>query len=462
MIIDRVYSAGLAQVSYIVADDSTGDVAVIDPRRDVDVYLDWANHRSYRITAILETHVHADFVSGALDLHAATRAPIYASRLGDQQFEHRPLDDGDRVQVGSLELEARWTPGHTPEHVVFLLIDPVQRPEPVAMFSGDLLFVGEVGRPDLLGTEQTQRLAEHLYETFSSRLDELPDDVMVYPGHTGGSSCGKKIGDEPLTTLGQERLFNYALQQKDRESFISAVMNGMPKPPTYYPTLKKVNKAGPAPLASLETGTAMTADQVERAIQSGALLIDARSEDAFDKAHVQGSFYAGSQPDFVNWVGWFAPYDKPIVLLMERDEDFEQYRRDLHRIGIDSVVGFLSGGITAWKKSGRSALSLGTISPAALRSSLSQGNNIAVVDVRTDAEWNEGHIRGAVHQFAGEITTGAEIDVDPNVPIALACATGYRSRVAASLLQARGYRNLVDLEGGMDAWNASGFPVEAA
>jgi len=205
MIVDRIFTPGLAQVAYLVADEDAGILAVIDPRRDIDAYLDWASARGLMITAILETHVHADFVSGARELAAATGAPIYASRLGNQEFPHHTLDDGDLIAVGRVALQAFWTPGHTPEHMSYLLVDPVQGNRPLALFSGDLLFVGEVGRPDLLGAEHTRVLAGHLYDTFVYRLTPLHDDVIVYPGHTAGSSCGKKIGDAPQTTMGYER-----------------------------------------------------------------------------------------------------------------------------------------------------------------------------------------------------------------------------------------------------------------
>jgi hydroxyacylglutathione hydrolase len=462
MIVDRIYTPGLAQVAYLVADEARGEAAVIDPRRDVDAYLAWARDRGFSITAILETHVHADFVSGSLELQRETGAPIYASRLGRQDFPHTPLDDGDRIALGGLMLEARWTPGHTPEHMVFLLIDLAQGERPLAMFSGDLLFVGEVGRPDLLGSARTRELAEQLHETFTSRLDDLANDVIVYPGHTAGSSCGKKIGGAPQTTLGQERLFNYALQHRDREAFIEAIMAGMPSPPAYYPRMKVVNKEGAPLMSTLATGDALPVHEVERLLDGGAVLIDARSESSFDRAHITDAFYAGSDPDFVNWVGWLAPYEKQVVLLLDRDEDYSGVVNELRRIGVDDVAGYLEDGIQAWIASGRPVRSSDTISPADLQGEIAQGGRISVLDVRTADEWKSGHIPGAVHRFAGDITTGAEVGLPPSQPIALTCASGYRSRVAASLLGSRGFRNLIQLEGGMDAWKNRGLPVEAA
>ncbi|MGD9713566.1 MAG: rhodanese-like domain-containing protein [Thermomicrobiales bacterium] len=462
MTIDRVFTPGLAQVAYLVADESAGEVAVIDPRRDVQSYLDWATERGLRIVAILETHVHADFVSGALELQAASGAPIYASRLGNQEFEHVPIDDRDNIAVGRLTLEARWTPGHTPEHLAFVLFDPAVGNEAIAFFSGDLLFVGDVGRPDLLGSKQTEGLANHLFDTFATRLADLPDRVIVYPGHTAGSSCGKRIGDAPTTTLGNERKHNYALQQKQREAFIAAVMDTMPLPPAYYPTMKAVNTVGARPLDGLTTGGMLTPDAVARFIDEGAVLIDARSAEAFDRCHIPGVYFAGETPDFVNWVGWRAPYDRPLVLLLNDDGDFDQYVTELHRIGLDMVAGFLQGGIDAWTSSGRPVRSLRGVSPMQLHRSIESGEMVTIIDVRTESEWIDGHIPGSKNVFAGRIATGAQLDSPQAGEIALACATGYRSRVAASMLAARGVENLLQLTGGLDAWAASGYPVEAA
>lgn len=462
MIVDRIFTPGLAQVAYIVADEAAGEVAVIDPRRDVQSCLEWAEQRQFRIVAILETHVHADFVSGSLELQRATGASIYASRAGDQDFSHVPLDDGDRVAVGQLTLEARWTPGHTPEHMAFLLTDPAQRPEPVALFSGDLLFVGEVGRPDLLGSAHATELVNQLFDTFDSRLDDLADDIVVYPGHTAGSSCGKRIGDAPSTTLGAERQWNYALQHTEREEFIAAVMDRMPLPPTYYPTMKQVNKTGPAPLATLSRGEALSADQIADLVDSGAQLIDARSEDAFDRGHIPGSYFAGDSPDFINWAGWVAPYDRPVILLLNSDHAYDHFVTELRRIGIDNIAGYLLGGIDAWKNSGRPVRSLRVVSPSQLRRSIEAGEPVTIIDVRTESEWESSHIPGSRNVFAGRIATGMPVDRPSEGDIALTCATGFRSRVAASMLGARGFENLIQLTGGQQAWEESGFPVEAA
>lgn len=460
MIIDRIFTPGLAQVAYLVADESTRDVAVIDPRRDVQVYLDWADERNLRISAILETHVHADFVSGSLELHRATGAPIYSSRLGDQEFDHRPLQDGDRVAVGNLELEARWTPGHTPEHIVFLLFDPASSDEPQAMFSGDLIFAGEVGRPDLLGDAHTAQLARQLFQTLQHRIADLSDDLLVYPGHTAGSACGRKIGDAAVTTLGAERHFTYAYRYENEEDFVRGVMDDMPAPPPYYPRMKMVNRVGPALLDTLNPGGPLSAEEVSIAIAHGATVIDAREERHFDSAHIRGSFYAGSRSDFIAWVGWRAPYDAPVILVLDEDEQFEQFRTELHRIGIDAVLGFLEGGIDAWIAHGGEVDQLQVLSPERFQELLRESDTATVIDVRSRDEWKTGHIEHARNEFAGDISAGADVEVDDTAPVLLTCASGYRSRVAASMLQSRGISRIVQLDGGMDAWVAAGLPVE--
>lgn len=463
MLIERVFTPGLAQVAYLVADEEARKVAVIDPRRDVDAYLTWAESRSMEIGAILETHVHADFVSGAPELSMATGAPIYASRLGAEEFPHEPLDDGDEIRVGEVILRALWTPGHTPEHMSFLAIDPSQGDEPVAIFTGDALFVGEVGRPDLLGEKETRRLAGHLYETVTDRFSNLNDALVVYPGHTSGSSCGKKIGDSPTTTIGQERTSNYAFQINEEEAFIESVLEGMPKPPTYYPVLKRVNKAGATPLEELPTGESLTPDEVARRQQEGAMVVDARDPESFGKGHIPDAVSAGLGPNFTTWMGWLAPYDQDVILVLDEQESasqFEEARTELHRIGIDRVAGYLQGGMAAWKAEDRDVVTLPQMTVQALADRLAgPQDGLTVLDVRSDDEWTDGHIAGAVHLFGGDILQGAQPPVDDAPQVAMMCGSGYRSSVTSSILQARGFRNLINIVGGMGAWNEATLPT---
>ena len=464
MIVDRVYTPGLAQVAYLVADEAAGEAAVIDPRRDIGVYLDWAAERGLRIVAILETHVHADFVSGARDLAAATGADVYAGRIGQTAFPHVALDDGDEIRVGDLTLRAFWTPGHTPEHMSYLLLDPAQGPDPLALFSGDALFVGEIGRPDLLGAGELEALAEQLHATVSTRLSALPDAVTVYPGHTAGSPCGKKIGDAPTTTIGQERRTNYAFRPETVATaarFAETVMAGMPQPPAYYPTMKRVNKDGPTALAGLADGGPLAPAEVAALQAAGALVIDARSPEAFAAGHVPGSAFAELGPSFAIWAGWLTPYDRDVVLVVDDPAQYAAARTDLRRIGVDRVVGHLAGGVAAWRASGRPLATVGTMSVGDLAGELARpGNDLAVLDVRDRSEWEQGHLPGASHWFAGEIAQGRLPILPSGARVALICGSGYRSMVAASLLRAAGAPDVVGVLGGMNAWEASGLPVE--
>jgi hydroxyacylglutathione hydrolase len=461
MIVDRVYTPGLAQVAYLVADDRANEVAVIDPRRDIDAYLAWADGHGLRIVAILETHVHADFVSGARELAAATGAPVYAGRLGATEFPHVPLDDGAEIRVGSLTLQARWTPGHTPEHIAYLLFDPEQGDAPLALFSGDVLFAGEIGRPDLLGPDAQRALIEQLFETVETRLRPLPDAVVVYPGHTAGSPCGKKIGAAPQTTMGQEKTFGYAFNQPDKASFIRAVMEGMPKPPAYYPFMKKVNKVGPTLLADLPGGVALSPGELVAKQVAGALVIDARPADAFAAGHVPGAVAVGLGPSFAIWAGWLTPSDREVVLVLDDDAHFVEARAELRRIGIDNVAGWLEGGMAAWRAADLPDQGLASMTVDALAARIERGRDeLVVIDVRDRAEWSEGSVPGAVNCSAGEIAQGAEPAVNGG-PVAVICGAGYRSTVAASLLQARGRTDVVNVVGGMDAWKQAGFATAA-
>jgi hydroxyacylglutathione hydrolase len=457
MIVERVYTPGLAEVAYYVADETAREVAIIDPRRDVEEYLDWMSERGLKLVAILETHVHADFVSGARELTAATGAPVYAGKLGATEFPHVALEDGQEIPVGSLTLKAFWTPGHTPEHIAYLLFDPAQGSDPVALFSGDILFAGEIGRPDLLGADAQKALIEQLHDTIYNRLKPLPDDVIVYPGHTAGSPCGKKIGDAPQTTMGQEKTFGYAFNQPDKASFMQVVMDGMPKPPAYYPFMKKVNKVGPALLSELPAGKALSPDRVEAMQASGALVMDVRPRSEYAKGHVPGAAAVGLGANFAIWAGWLTPYDRDVVIIAATEAEFVEARTDLRRIGIDHVIGWLDGGMAAWSAAGKPIQTMDSMTVHDLAKQIEDGS-LVVLDVRDRTEWQEASVPGAVNCSAGEIAQGAEPQLNGG-RVAVICGSGYRSMVAASLLQAAGRENLVNVEGGMTAWQDAGLPT---
>jgi hydroxyacylglutathione hydrolase len=460
MELTRFYTPGLAQVAYGVADPRTKQAAIIDPRRDVDEYLTWASDRGYGIVAILETHVHADFVSGARELAEATGAPVYAGRIGQTAFPHQPLDDGDTVPVGQLTLQALWSPGHTPEHLSYLLFDPRRGDAAVALFSGDVLFAGEVGRPDLLGEEAQQRLVRQLYETVTDRLAALPDDLIVHPGHGAGSPCGKKIGDAARTTIGQEKYFNYAFNTGSREAFIDAIMAGMPRPPAYYPAMKRVNREGPALLRDLPAGEPRSPEEIEARQAAGTLIIDARDAGEFAVGHIPDAVNVGLGASFAIWAGWLTPYDREVALVLPDDARYEEARTDLRRIGIDNVAGYLEGGMAAWRSSGRPVATVAEMSVAELASRLElEDDDLQVLDVRDATERAEGHILGSRHQFAGALAQGAAAGGDAEKPVAVICGTGYRSSLAASLLQRQGLTRVITVPEGMTGWQAANLPV---
>jgi hydroxyacylglutathione hydrolase len=459
MRIERFVTPGLAQVAYGIADEAAGVAVIIDPRRDVEVYQDWAAARRVRITAILETHVHADFVSGARELAAATGATIHVSRIGQQEFPHEPVDDGDEIPIGTCLLRACATPGHTPEHLAYLLANPATGPEPIALFSGDALFVGEVGRPDLLGERETRVLAAQLYRTVA-QLKALDDALVVYPGHTAGSACGKKISDAPATTIGREKIGNYAFKARSEEEFVGMVLAGMPTPPTYYPILKRVNKVGAPLLRDVPPGGPLTAVQVREGMAAGALVIDARPQAAFGAGHIAGAQFAGIGDNFVAWMGWLAPYDRDLVLVLADDAHCADALVHLHRIGLDRVAGYLAGGMAAWHGDVETLPQLSADDLAAHRAK--GKNGLALLDVRSDGEWDGGHIAGAHHRFAGEIVRGNVAALPDGSPLAIICGSGYRSSVVASHLQMRGCANVVNVAGGMEAWERAGLPMTKA
>ncbi len=461
--IERFTTPGLAQVGYIVADPVQRVAAIIDPRRDVDEYLLWATENGYTIVAILETHIHADFISGARELAAATGAPVYAGRLGATEFAHLPLEDGDVVPVGRLTLQAFWTPGHTPEHVSYLLFDAGNGSDgqPVALFSGDTLFAGEIGRPDLLGEERTGDLVRQLHETVHHRLSALPDALAVFPGHGAGSPCGKNIGAASQTTIGQEKRFNYAFQVREPDDFARKVMSGMPAAPAHYPTLKRINKAGPLLVRELPDGEPLTVDQVETLRNSSALVIDARVPEAFAAGHVPGSVNVGFGDSFAPWAAALLPFGRPVVLILADDVAYESALTALRRVGVDDVAGYLKGGFTTWDEGRKPLARLDEMSVRELAQRLQREEDRPyVLDARDASEWKEGHIPGSHNVSTGRVVAGDTPLLPADQTIAVICGSGYRSSLAASALQASGSDNVATVPGGMAAWIAAGFDVE--
>jgi hydroxyacylglutathione hydrolase len=480
MLFERIEDQGLAQYSYVVGCERARELAIVDPRRDVDVYLDFAAARGLRITHVLETHIHADFASGALELATRSGAQLSLSAFDTNEtyqvrFPHVALRDRETIRIGNVRLQALHTPGHTPEHMSYLLFDGTRSPDhPIVLLSGDFLFVGSVGRPDLLGQGQSEPLARKLYDSVRRVLGPLPDGLEIAPGHGAGSMCGAGMSGRPTSTLGFERVANPYLRANLTEAqFVGMVLEHVPSLPDYYRRMKALNAGGPRLLNGLPGLKAVPVEPFHKAVASAALseagtrhdvapgepiVIDLRDQVSFGRGHIPGAFGIGAGGNVSMWASWFVPYDRPLWLVASRVEDVEPAVRALVRVGLDDVRGYVDGGIESWIAAGYQLAETPQVSPAQLAAG-SDGARVHVLDVRSDEEWDAGHIAGAQHIMADELATHiAELPTDTTIVIA--CGTGYRSTVAASVLERLGRTNVANLTGGMSAWYAAGLPVD--
>ncbi|MGH9382617.1 MAG: MBL fold metallo-hydrolase [Thermoanaerobaculia bacterium] len=469
MLFERIEDPGLAHYSYAVGCPEAGSLAIVDPRRDVDVYLELAAARDLRITHVLETHIHADYASGARELAQRSGAEHLVSAYDagetyEARFPHRDLADGDGVEIGSLRLAAVHTPGHTPEHLSFLVYDKTRSDSvPTRMLSGDFLFVGSLGRPDLLGEEAKRELAERLFDSVRSRLTGLPDALEIHPAHGAGSMCGAGMSGEPSSTLGIQRLANPHLDPRlTREEFVDRILSTTPPFPDYYRRMKQLNADGPPMLDGLPGLVPLSIEAFAASIDDGeTLMIDVRDPRAFSSGHIPGSFAIGVGNSLSTWASWVVPYDRPILLAASHPDDVEPAVRALVRVGLDDVRGYLDGGVQAWAAAGRPLAELPQISVGALHGKLAAGEPVHVLDVRGDDEWTGGHIAGAQHLMGGYLPRRVDDVPDDGRPIVVTCRTGYRSTVAASVLERAGRRRVLNLDGGMRAWTRAGLPVDA-
>lgn len=470
MELERFDTPGLAHYSYVLADAEAGVMAVIDPRRDVGEYLDYARARNLSIAHIFETHIHADYCSGARQLAQAAGAPVHLSKFDEGEtytvtFPHHDLGDGDEIEFGAIRIRALHTPGHTPEHLAFLVYDlgrSAQKPQ--AMLSGDFLFVGSVGRPDLLGEQQKQSLARQMFRSVREKLAGLPDDLSIYPAHGAGSMCGSGMSGRGESTLGLERAGNPYLDPRlGEQEFIDRLLADVPPLPPYYRRMKKVNAAGPRLLPATPMLKGIAAAGVEELIRAGAVVIDLRDQIAFGETHIPGAFGIGLAKQLPVWAAWVVPYDTPIILVSDNPHDCMHAAVLLSRVGLDEVAGFLQGGMPAWMRAGGPLARLPQMRPRELAAALvSQHAHPAVIDVRSDTEWDFGHIEGAIHQFGGTIEDHLDQLPAPGAPVVVACGGGYRSTVVASVLQRHGFSDVRNLTGGMGAWHHAGLPAVAS
>lgn len=466
MLLHQRFVPGLAIASYIVGDEHSGEAAVIDPTRDVQPFVTFAKDHNLHIRHIIETHVHADFISGARELKACLdgEPTIYCSSYGGddwtQPYPDRLVKEGDTVDLGKVRLGFLHTPGHTPEHIAVLLYDRSRSAEtPWAMFTGDFLFVGDVGRPDLLGAEAQQQLAKELYDSAFERISDLPDFTEIFPAHGAGSLCGKAIGSRRSSTLGYERRYNPSLQLKSQGQWVDDLMADMPLSPPYFRRMKQVNKEGPAILGSEPTGQKRwSARQVYDGVCEASVILDTRSKGAFAASHIDGAINIPLADSLPTWAGWGLPYDQPILLVVDQPSQVTEVVTHLLRVGFDDVQGYLQGGMDAWETAGLPLVTLATLSVHDLKRRLDQREKLTVLDVRTTAEWNAGHIDGAVQIHGGKLQERMH-EVPRDKPVAVICGSGYRASIAASFLQRNGYEDVANVVGGMTAWRAAGLPT---
>jgi len=445
----RFYVEGLAHASYLIGTD--GGAAVIDPKRDVDDYIETAAQSKLKIVAIFETHPHADFVSGHVELAERTGAKIYVSHLAPAKYQRTALRDGDVVRVGSIEIRAMETPGHSPDSLSFLA---KENGKPISVFTGDTLFVGDVGRPDLRDAEEKpMRLADALYDSLFNKLLSLPDEVRVYPAHGAGSLCGRKISGAPFTTIGQEKLMNWALQIKNRDEFVRTMVENLPDRPQYFAHDVEMNLSGAPPLSSLQALRVLSEAELSDMAKRGAAVIDTRSAPFFGAGHFSGSLNIGlSSTLFATWVGFFVPFGKEIALVVGSAESARKARLELARIGYDNVAGYIEA-----DSLGR-ARQLSQLGVEELHFGLRHGEAPQVLDVRTAGEWEAGHIENATHIPLPSLPRRAG-SLGKHSRLAVICGSGYRSSIAASLLQAQGFSRVQNVMGGMGAYLETGVPA---
>ncbi len=464
MFFQNIYEKGLAQASYIIGCQATGAAIVIDPKRDIDTYLEIAKRENLKITHVTETHIHADFLSGARELAAATGAEMLLSNEGgpdwNYQFQRKGLRDGDVFMVGNIRFEVLHTPGHTPEHISFLVTDTPAGDDPLMILTGDFVFVGDVGRPDLLekaaGIAGTQEVGARQMFASLKKFKALPDLVQVWPGHGAGSACGKALGAVPSTTVGYAKLTNWALQYDDEDEFAKALLNGQPEPPKYFAMMKKLNKAERPVLKTIPAPKELTQKEFEQALQQGMTLIDTRNKVEFSKAHIPRSVNIQDNNALSNWAGWILDYNKPFMLVAPKQR-IPEIIKALIRIGLDNVYGFITD-IDDWVTTGKPVESVNEISPRELEEALVT-NNIQVVDVRGAVEYENVHLRDTMNIHVGHLTDNLE-KLPRNKNLVVQCVSGDRSSLAYSLLVKHGIRNVMNLTGGINAWLKEGFATE--
>jgi hydroxyacylglutathione hydrolase len=471
MLLRYFYDPKLAQASYLVGCTATGQALVVDPNRDVEQYVRSAEAEGVRITHVTETHIHADFVSGARELVARTGAALYLSDEGGAEWKYASagpdgavlLKDRDTFRVGNIRVEALHTPGHTPEHLSFMITDTAATDRPMGVFTGDFIFVADVGRPDLLekaakvaGTMEAS--ARTLYRSLQ-RFKTLPDYLQIWPGHGAGSACGKSLGAVPQSTLGYERIANWGLEDMSEEEFVARVLAGQPEPPRYFAEMKRLNKEGPRVVGGVRRPPRRTIEAIVEVVEGEGMIIDVRQAESFARGHIPGAINIPLGKSFSTWAGWLLPYDRDIHLLVEDEARLAGAVMDLAVIGLDRVAGYVLPDILeAWSASGRGLQTTPQMTAEELAEALDTGR-VGVLDVRDVSEWESGHIPRVSNIPLGHLEERLA-ELPEERPLVVHCQGGGRSAIAASVLQAHGIEDVINLKGGLDAWARAGNPTE--
>jgi hydroxyacylglutathione hydrolase len=460
MYFKQFYLACLAHASYLIGSD--GEAVVVDPQRDVDEYLAEASAQGFQIKYVIETHLHADFVSGHQEIAARTGAQIVFGEKAGVQFAHRAVRDGEELRIGKAVLQILETPGHTPEGICILVTDTASPDEPQKLLTGDTLFIGDVGRPDLAGGKgyTPQTMAEMMYDTLHGKLLKLPDEVEVYPAHGAGSMCGKNMSKETSSTIGEQRKFNYALKPMSKNEFVAMMTADLPEAPVYFPKDAEINRSGARGLSELQPPAAFLPQQVRELQEQGHILLDVRSAADFGAAHVPGSMNIGLGGQFAMWAGSLIPLNAAIVVIADTSAQVDESVVRLARVGIENVKGFLEGGVEGWRVAGFPVDAIEQVTVAQLKEQLAN-EDLQIVDVRRPGEYVNGHVPRALNAPLASLDKSlGPLPLKKDKLTAVICAGGYRSSAAASLLQKHGFSNLLNVSGGTGAWINAGYPVE--
>lgn len=460
MRIEQFFLEGLGHQSYLIVDESAQVAAVLDPRRDVEIYMRAAEAAGARITHVLETHVHNDYITGAREIQAQAGATIVNAASAELAYEHQAVRDGDRFAVGSLTFEALATPGHTPDHLSYAVYE-AGKIAPTAVFTGGSMLIGSAGRTDLVSPGMTLTLTRQQYRSLRRLLDTLPGEALVYPTHGAGSFCGATM-DGPAaraSTIAQERLASPAAYAHDEAEFVRQQLAGYGVYPAYYSYMGDINQRGPSILGGVPALTPLTPQVTRRNLEHGLPLIDGRSRDAFAKEHVPGAFNIELDATFGTYVGWLLPFNKPLMLLVDDESGRQEAAAQLVRIGYEQLRGYLDGGVDAWKAAGFPTGRLEAMTIDELSQRWRQRDPLAVLDVRDGAEWASGHISGAQHIHIGDLMRHLH-EIPQETPVVTVCRTGHRAEMAASIIAALGRQVIAVPHGGVPDWMARHLPTE--